>query len=85
MRTVPTQSQRVIGYMKDFGSITRAEAMSDLGIANLPAVIDKLRHKDGYNIDTLEIKSKNRYGQNITYAKYVFGIGEDMEVNNYAN
>jgi hypothetical protein len=73
MAKVPTQQERVLSYMNDFGSITRADALMDLGIANLPAVIDTLRHKHGYNIDTLEIKSKNRYGQNITYAKYVFG------------
>lgn len=80
MREVPTQGQRIIQYMKDFGSITRVEAMSELGIANLPAVIDILRHRKGYNIETLEIESLNRYGQKITYAKYVFGKDKDMEV-----
>ena len=85
MRKVPTQAQRVLDYIKDFGSITRAEAMSDLGIANLPAVVDILRHRQGHNIETLEIKAKNRYGQNITYAKYVFGTNENMEVQNYEN
>lgn len=84
-RKVPTQAQRVLNYIHDFGSVTRAEAMMDLGIANLPAVIDVLRNKQGYNIDTLEIKSKNRYGQNITYAKYVFGEDNNTEVNNYEN
>ena len=85
MRKVPTQQQRVLNYINDFGSITRAEAMSELGIANLPAVIDILRNKQGHDIETLEIKAKNRYGQNITYAKYVFGNNENMEVNKYAN
>lgn len=85
MRTVPTQQDRVLNYIRDFGSITRAEAMSDLGVANLPAVIDILRHKKGHDIETLEIESKNRYGQKITYAKYVFGNNENMEVNKYAN
>lgn len=85
MGKVPTQCQRVMQYIRDFGSITRAEAMSELGIANLPAVIDILRNKRGHDIETLEIKSKNRYGQNITYAKYVLGKNENMEVRNYAN
>ena len=85
MRKVPTQCQRVLNYINDFGSITRAEAMSQLGIANLPAVIDILRNKQGHDIETLEVKSKNRYGQNITYAKYIFGKEETMEVKEYAN
>ena len=85
MRKVPTQAQRVLDYIRDFGSITRVDAMSDLGIANLPAVIEILRHKHGHNIETLEIKAKNRYGQNITYAKYVLGTNENMEVQNYEN
>ena len=80
MRKVPTQCQRVLKYIRDFGSVTRAEAMSELGIANLPAVIDILRNKQGHDIETLEIKAKNRYGQNITYAQYVFGKNEKMEV-----
>lgn len=68
----PTQAQRVVQYIRDFGSITRAEAMSDLGVANLPAVIDDLRHQHGYNIRTNIIKAKNRYGEKITYANYTF-------------
>ena len=70
MRKVPTQVERVIRYIIDYGSITRADALIDLGIANLPAVIDVLRNKMGYPVVTEEVKSKNRYGQNITYARY---------------
>lgn len=84
MGKVPTQAQRVLNYIHDFGSITRAEAMYDIGVANLTAVITILR-KGGHDIETQEIKAKNRYGQNITYAKYVFGENENMEVNSYAN
>ena len=78
MRKFPTQAQRVLNYIKDFGSITRVQAMADLGIANLPAVIDNLRHRYGHDIKTLEIESHNRYGQKITYAKYVFGKNERL-------
>lgn len=70
MRKVPTQCERVIRYIIDFGSITRADALMDLGIANLPAVIDDLRHKKGYPVVTEEVHAKNRYEQNITYARY---------------
>lgn len=70
MRKVPTQWQRVIEYIVHFGSITRAEALMDLGIANLPAVIDVLRNKKGYPVITEEVEAKNRYKQKITYARY---------------
>jgi hypothetical protein len=79
---VPTQAERVLNYMECFGSITRAEALMDLGIANLPAVIDDLRHKKGYNIITEEIESLNRYEQKITYACYRFAEREDTASGN---
>ncbi len=65
-----TQAQRVLNYIKSFGSISRLEAMNDLGVANLPAVIEDLRHQYGHNIVTLNLKAKNRYDENITYARY---------------
>ena len=70
MRKVPTQCERVMEYITRFGSITRAEALMDLGIANLPAVIDDLRHKHDKNIITEEVEALNRYQQKITYARY---------------
>ena len=76
-RTVPTQCERVAYYMAHFGSITRAEALMDLGVANLPAVIDDLRHKHGQNIITEEVEALNRYEQKITYARYRFAESED--------
>lgn len=78
-RKVPTQCERVAYYMANFGSITRAEALMDLGIANLPAVIDDLRHKHGRNIITEEVHALNRYEQKITYARYRFAESEDAE------
>jgi hypothetical protein len=78
MRKVPTQCERVAYYMAHFGSISRAEALMDLGIANLPAVIDDLRHKHGKHIITEEVKSTNRYEQPITYARYRFAESEEM-------
>ena len=57
---VPTQEQRVMKYIQDFGSITRLDAMRDVGVANLTAVISDLR-KHGVSIETRMIKGKNRY------------------------
>lgn len=77
MSKVPTQAERVLQYIYHFGSITRAEALMDISVANLPAVIDDLRHKHGVNIVTEEVKSTNRYEQPITYARYRFAESED--------
>lgn len=81
-RKVPTQAERVTYYMTRFGSITRAEALMDLGIANLPAVIEILRHKYEMNIVTEEVKAKNRFQENITYARYRFAEREDITSGN---
>lgn len=75
----PTQMERVAYYMTKFGSITRAEALMDLGIANLPAIIERLRHKYDMDIVTEEVKAKNRFQENITYARYRFAEGEDIK------
>lgn len=74
------QCDRVLRYMQTQGSITRAQAMADIGVANLPAVIDDLRHKVGVPIKTSIVKGTNRYGEKITYAKY--SIEEEDEDGN---
>lgn len=80
MSKAPTQAQRVVHYMTHFGSITRVQALMDLGIANLPAVIDDLRHKHSMNIITEEVEGLNRFEEKVTYARYRFAT--DEEINN---
>ena len=64
-----TQAERVLDYIKWFGSITTLEAFRDLGVTRLSARIFELRAK-GLNIDSTSVTSKNRYGETCTYAKY---------------
>lgn len=64
-----TQCDRVLSYMKEFGSITTLDAFRDLGVARLSARIWDLRH-NGYDIDKDFETSKNRWGQNVSYARY---------------
>ncbi|HIQ90735.1 MAG TPA: helix-turn-helix domain-containing protein [Candidatus Coprosoma intestinipullorum] len=64
-----TQAERVLEYIKRFGSITTLEAFRDLGVTRLSARIFELRNK-GLNIDSTSVTSKNRYGETCTYAKY---------------
>ena len=64
-----TQADRVLAYIKTFGSITTLEAFRDLGVTRLSARIYELRARN-INIDSTSVTSKNRYGENCTYAKY---------------
>ncbi|MDE6504841.1 MAG: helix-turn-helix domain-containing protein [Clostridia bacterium] len=70
----PSQAERIIQYMRDFGSITSREAMNDLGCMRLASRISELR-KDGYEINRRMIKVRNRYGESCTVAEYY--LGED--------
>lgn len=63
------QKQRVINYIREFGSITSFEAYADLGITQLGARIDQLK-KEGYEFKTEWESSKNRYGEKTDYKRY---------------
>lgn len=64
-----TQCERVIDYIKSFGSITSFQAYADLGITQLGARIDDLQ-KRGYAFKKEQRKSKNRYGDPVHYTEY---------------
>lgn len=70
-----TQTERVLQYIKDYGSITTLEAFRDLGVTRLSAKIFTLR-KSGYDIVSETEKSKNRYGDNVSYARYKIREGK---------
>lgn len=59
---------RVLNYIKQFGSITTYEAFVDLGCSRLSEYIRQLR-KD-YNITDEWISATNRYGEKVEYKKY---------------
>lgn len=64
-----TQKQRIINYIREFGSITSYEAYADLGITQLGARIDQLK-KDGYEFKTEWESSTNRFGERTDYKRY---------------
>ena len=64
-----TQADRVLEYIQKFGSITTLQAYRDLGVTRLSARIFELRAR-GLEIYSTNVTSKNRYGENCTYAKY---------------
>lgn len=63
------QTDRIYKYMQDFGSITSAEAMRDLGVYRLASRIHDLRMM-GIGIKKEMESSKNRYGEKTSYARY---------------
>ena len=64
-----TQCDRILRYLKDFGSITQAEAMQNFGCFRLAARIADLRNR-GYRISKTTEHGRNRYGEPISWARY---------------
>lgn len=64
-----TQKDAILRYLKETGSITRAEAFTELGIAELSSRIGELEMQ-GYEFDRTRLYGKNRYGEPIHYIKY---------------
>ena len=75
-----SQKDRIINYIREFGSISSWEAYSDLGITQLGARIDQLK-KDGYEFRTEWESSTNRYGEKTDYKRYylIDIVSENME------
>lgn len=64
-----TQDEKVLRHLQEIGSITSWEAITEYGITRLSAKIHNLR-KQGYEIESERITTKNRFGENCTFAKY---------------
>ena len=65
-----TQKERVLKYIKDFGSISSMEAFNDLGNTRLSASIWLLRHEDELPIESITETKINRYGEQTHYSRY---------------
>ena len=70
-----TQCDKVLQYMRDFGSITQLQALQDIGCMRLASRISDLRYQ-GYAIGRRMKTSKNRYGESVSFAEYYL-IEED--------
>lgn len=64
-----TQSQRVLDYLDEFGSITQLEAWKELGVMRLASRISDLK-KRGYPITSKVETVKNRFGENCHVKRY---------------
>ena len=63
--------ERILNYIRDFGSITTFEAFTELGCTRLSEYIRQLRLN--YDIKDIWITSTNRYGEKIQFKKYWLG------------
>ena len=64
------QKDRVLLYMHDNNGITRTEGLTELGVSNVPAVINVLRN-EGAKIVNLDMAGINRYGEKCTWVRYL--------------
>lgn len=64
-----TQCERILRHMRDYGSITQAEAVTEYGCYRLGARIWDLKAA-GVPIKSELVTGKNRYGEKISFARY---------------
>ena len=64
-----TQKERVLNAINSYGSISPWYAFNSLGNTRLAATIFEIK-KDGYDIVTEMVKGKNKFKDDIVYAKY---------------
>ena len=72
-----TQHQLILKYIQDFGSITPMQAIFDLGITKLATRVSEMR-RDGMQFKIETVKSKNRYGKSVHFAKYSLPTKEEL-------
>jgi len=68
---VKSQSDAILWHLKTYGSITSYEAIKEYGATRLSAIIFNHR-KEGYEIDSMPLTKKTRFGRNTTIAKYIY-------------
>lgn len=64
-----TQCERILRHLRDYGSITQAEAVTEYGCYRLGARIWDLRAQ-GVPIKSETVTGKNRYGERTCFARY---------------
>lgn len=72
----PTQCDRIIRHLKDYGSITSLEGITEYGIMRLASRISEIRKK-GYRIKVKYEGGRNRYGEPVSWARYYLGEKTD--------
>lgn len=64
-----TQRDRVLDYIRQFGSISSWEAYKDLGVTQLATRISELKNKD-YKFRKERVKTTTRFGVKTHFDRY---------------
>jgi hypothetical protein len=64
-----TQTQAVLEWLQSNASISSMEAIQNFGATRLSAIIFSLRQK-GYNIETVMVDGRDRFGNPTRFARY---------------
>ena len=65
----PNQTELVLNYIREHGSITQIEALSECGVMRLPSRIYDIK-RSGVNIKTDMVAVENRHGGKSIVARY---------------
>ena len=64
-----TQTEMILRYLQENGSITAADAVSEIGCYRLGARIHDLKAA-GYDIKRETVTKRNRFGHPVSFASY---------------
>ena len=69
-----TQCDKILRHLQDYGSISQMDALREYGIMRLASRISDLK-RQGYPVTREIVAGKNRYGEDVFYARYSLGSG----------
>lgn len=72
----PTQNERILDYMRRFGSITQFEALRDLGVMRLASRVSDMRSR-GIPIEGKIEVVTNRFGEKGYIKRYTLKDGAE--------
>lgn len=72
--TKAKQTDRVLDYIREFGSITQLEALQDLGVMRLASRMSDLKRL-GYDVEGRIEAVNNRYGEKCYIKRYTVREG----------
>lgn len=77
MQDKMTKTRQIKAHLRTHGNISTWTAIEEYGATRLSAIIFDLR-KQGWNIETVDVTTKDRNGNTCTYANYIY-LGEGEE------
>lgn len=69
------QTDRILQYMRDFGSISQLDALREFSCMRLASRITDLK-RQGHRITSETVKGRNKYGEATHYSVYRLAEGE---------